>query len=234
MIPKQLLNSSKTTFKKSTKRVFWPWKWSKWYSQGPKIARKFRFLRSYINISSWKYTKNWGFKIKNYPETTSERLENHFQKVQKTGFLTLKMVKMKLSKDQNLTVNFDFRGHIATFGAENTPLIEPFKGREQCPNNFWKTPNQLSKSQKKRFFWPKKWSNHGYKFWKMAKISTKKLDFGGHQIIFLVNDTRKYWLSKFKNNAQTTLKQLRNKFGESQNLTKKYAPPPTTHHSRLF
>ena len=64
----------------------------------------------------------------------------------------------------------------------------------------------------------------------MAKISTKKLDFGGHQIIFLVNDTRKYWLSKFKNNAQTTLKQLRNKFGESQNLTKNtpHHLPPTT------
>ena len=60
----------------------------------------------------------------------------------------------------------------------------------------------------------------------MAKISLKNLDFGGHQIIFWVDTTRKYGPSESKNNAQTILKQLPNNFEKSQNLTKKYAPPP--------
>ena len=33
IMPKQLLNISKTTFKNPRKRLFWPWKWSKWPSQ---------------------------------------------------------------------------------------------------------------------------------------------------------------------------------------------------------
>ena len=67
----------------------------------------------------------------------------------------------------------------------------------------------------------------------MAKISPKNLDFGGHQIIFWVDTTRKYGPSESKNNAQTILKQLPNNFEKSQNLTKKYAPPPTTTHQPL-
>ena len=93
----------------------------------------------------------------------------------------------------------------------------------------------------------------------MVKISPKYLDFGGHQIIFWVDTTRKYGPSESKNNAQITFEQLQNNFQKvqkttflahkivkmtlseglnnfekSQNLTKKYAPPPptttTTHH----
>ena len=71
-------------------------------------------------------------RFKNYPQTTSEQLQNNFQKVQKTGFLTLKMVKMTRLEDQNLTINFDFRGHIATFGAINTPKREPFKAENNA------------------------------------------------------------------------------------------------------
>ena len=37
------------------------------------------------------------------------------------------MVKMTLSEGQILTLNFDFRGHISTFQAENTPKSGPFK-----------------------------------------------------------------------------------------------------------
>ena len=60
-------------------------------------------------------------KAKNDDQTTSELLQTNFQKVQKTGFLTLKMVKMTLSEAQILTYNFDFMGHITTFGAKSTP-----------------------------------------------------------------------------------------------------------------
>ena len=43
------------------------------------------------------------FKAKNDAQTTSEPLQTNFQKVQKTGFLTLKMGKMTLSEAQILT-----------------------------------------------------------------------------------------------------------------------------------
>ena len=58
--------------------------------------------------------------------------QNNFQKVQKTGFLTLKMVKMTLSEGQILTQNLDFRGHISTFRAENTAKIGSFKAKNNA------------------------------------------------------------------------------------------------------
>ena len=63
----------------------------------------------------------------------------------------------------------------------------------------------------------------------MAKISPKNVDFGGLENFFWADTTRKYGPSESKNNAQTILKQLPNNFEKSQNLTKKYAHPPTTH-----
>ena len=61
------------------------------------------------------------------------------QKVQKTTFLAFKMVKMTLSEGQILTQNFDFRGHISTFRAENTAKSGHFKAE----NNAQKTSEQL-------------------------------------------------------------------------------------------
>ena len=43
-MPEQLLNNSKTSFKKSKKRLFWPWKWSKWPSQRAKFWPKIFIL----------------------------------------------------------------------------------------------------------------------------------------------------------------------------------------------
>ena len=40
IVPNRLLNTSKSTFKKSRKRVFWPWKRSKWSSHRAKIWLK--------------------------------------------------------------------------------------------------------------------------------------------------------------------------------------------------
>ena len=58
--------------------------------------------------------------------------KNNFQIVQKTTFLTLKMVKMTLSEGQILTQNFDFRGQISTFRAENTPKSKFFKAKNNA------------------------------------------------------------------------------------------------------
>ena len=68
----------------------------------------------------------------NRVQSTSEQLQNNFQKPQKTTFLTLKMVKMTLSEGQILNQNFDFRGHISTFRAKNTTKIGPFKAENNA------------------------------------------------------------------------------------------------------
>ena len=57
------------------------------------------------------------------------------------------MVKMKLSEDQNLTVNFDFLGHIATFGAGNTPKSEPFKATKNAQTTSEKLQTDFQKVQ---------------------------------------------------------------------------------------
>ena len=47
-------------------------------------------------------------------------------------FFTRKPVKIALFEGPNLTINFDFRGHIATFRAENTPKSGPFKAKNNA------------------------------------------------------------------------------------------------------
>ena len=60
-LPKQFLNNSKISSKKSRKQLFWPTKWSKMTPQNRQneqnFDRKFQFLVSFINLSSWKYTQ---------------------------------------------------------------------------------------------------------------------------------------------------------------------------------
>ena len=56
--------------------------------------------------------------------------KKNFQKVKNSDFFTPNMVKMTLSEvseGQILNQNLDFRGHIQTFWAKNTPKIVPFK-----------------------------------------------------------------------------------------------------------
>ena len=61
-MPKQLLNNSKTPFKKSKKRVFWLRKWSNWPSKKTNIWPKtLSFWRSYINLWSRKLPQNCCF-----------------------------------------------------------------------------------------------------------------------------------------------------------------------------
>ena len=57
------------------------------------------------------------------------------------------------------------------------------------------------KKSKKHFFGPQNGQITGTNFEKMAKISPKNLDFGGHQKIFWVDTTRKYGPSESKINA---------------------------------
>ena len=62
-------------------------------------------------------------------QPTSKQLQTNFQNVQETSFLAPKIVKMTLSEGQILTQNFEFRDHISTFRAENTPKSKAFKAK---------------------------------------------------------------------------------------------------------
>ena len=86
------------------------------------------------------------------------------------------MVKMTPSEGQILTKNFILEV-IWTFRAENKPKNAPFKAKKQCPNNFWTTPKQLSKSPKNEFFGPENGQITATQFGK----SGRNFDFGGHQ-----------------------------------------------------
>ena len=77
--------------------------------------------------------KSVTFKAKNNTQTTSEQLQNNFQKVQKTTFLTLKLVKMALLKDQkNLPQNFIFGSHISTFRAKINAKCGSFEAKNDA------------------------------------------------------------------------------------------------------
>ena len=62
---------------------------------------------------------------------------------------------MTLPEGQILTENFDFRGHISTFRAENTPKNEPFKAKNNAQTTSEHPQNNFQKVQKTTFLAPK-------------------------------------------------------------------------------
>ena len=64
-------------------------------------------FRGHISTFQAKDTsESWAFNAKNDAQTTSKQLQTNFQKVQKTGFLAAKMVKMTPLRGPNLNVKF--------------------------------------------------------------------------------------------------------------------------------
>ena len=77
-----------------------------------------------------------------------------------------------------LTKNFDFRGHLSTFRAKNTPKSRPFEGEnnaqtlpKQVQNNFEKSRNRL--------FSPPKWSKMTPQIGQNEQIFDPKFLFAG-------------------------------------------------------
>ena len=107
------------------------------------------------------------------------------------------MVKMALSEGQNLTLNFDFRGHISTFRAENTRKKGLFKAKNNAQTPSEHLQNNFQKVQKTTFLDPK-----------MVKMTlskgqflTKKFDFRGQISTFWAENTPKSTSFEDKNNA---------------------------------
>ena len=62
------------------------------------------------------------------------------------------MVKMTLSEGPNLTSNFDFRGHVSTFRAKNTPKKWPFNAKTNAQTTSEQLQTNFQKPQEKGFF----------------------------------------------------------------------------------
>ena len=72
-------------------------------SEGQILTYNFDFRGHISPFRAENTSQSVAFKAKNDTQTTSELLQNNFQKVQKTTFLAPKMVKMTLSEGQILT-----------------------------------------------------------------------------------------------------------------------------------
>ena len=110
-------------------------------SEGKILAQKIDFRGHLSTFRAKNEPKSGPCKAKNDAQTTSEQLQTNFQKVQKTTFLTLKMVQMTLSEGKILAQKFDFRGHLSTFRAKNGPFKAKNNAQttsEQPQTNFQK------------------------------------------------------------------------------------------------
>ena len=93
-MPKQHLNISKTTFKKPRKRVFWPWKWSKWPSQRAKFWLKILSLEVIYRHFELKIHPKFGlFRLKIMPKQLLNSSKTTFKKSKKWHFGTPKWLK---------------------------------------------------------------------------------------------------------------------------------------------
>ena len=63
----------------------------------------------------------------------------------------MKLVKMTLSEGQILTYNFDFRGHISTFKAENKTKSGYFKAKNNAQITSKQLQTNFTKPQKTTF-----------------------------------------------------------------------------------
>ena len=104
---------------------------------------------------------------------------------------------MTLSEGQILTQNFDFRGHISTFRAENTPESEAFKAKNNAQTTSEQLQTNFQKVQKTTFLAPK--------MVKMTlsegQILTKNFDFRDQRSTFRAENTPKSRSFNAKNNA---------------------------------
>ena len=74
-------------------------------SEGQNLTLNFDFRVDILTFLAENTLKSGSFKAEHNAPPTSEHLQNNFDKVQKTTFLALKIIKMICSKDKNLAYN---------------------------------------------------------------------------------------------------------------------------------
>ena len=162
--PKQLLNISKTTFKKSKKWLFWPPKWSKWPSQRPKFWPKILILEVIYRPFDLKIQLKLGIlRPKIMPKQLLNNSKPTLKNPKKRVFWPWKWSKWpsqrakiwpKILILEVIYRPFELKIHL------KVDLLRPKTMPKQLLNNSKPT---FKKSQKP-IFWPQKWSNHGYQF----------------------------------------------------------------------
>ena len=75
----------------------------------------------------------------------------------------LKIDKLALSESPNLSLNLNFRSHISTFPAENTPKIGHLRKKNYALTTSGQLQNNFGIAQKMSFS-PTKLSKHGCRF----------------------------------------------------------------------
>ena len=165
-MPKQLLNS-KPTFKNPRKRGFFTLELVKMILSEGQIRHKILILEVIYIFRPKSTLEKGAFKTKNNAQTTAIHLQTNFQKPLKTGFLTLKMVRITLSEGQILSKFFFQRGRTSTFRPDNTtesgrPKIMPKQSLNNSKPHFKKSKKTLFRAQKR--------SNYGYQFWQKCRF----------------------------------------------------------------
>ena len=108
--------------------------------------------------------KSRPFEAENKAQTLPKQVQNNFEKVEKSTFLTPKMVK---NDPSNRPKWANFWPKILIFGVIYQPLelkIHPKVGlikAQTMPKHFPNKSKKTSKKSRKRFFLPPKWPNHG-------------------------------------------------------------------------
>ena len=123
-VQKQCLNNSWTSLKqlwKSTENDFFDPKMGKNYHiKSQNLTKNLDFRTHIWTFGAENTTKSGPFKAKNNAQILPEQLQNNFEKVEKTTFLTPKMVKTRVStlaKKVDFWVHFrDLSSNIALLG----------------------------------------------------------------------------------------------------------------------
>ena len=122
-MPKQFLNNSKTTLKRSSIRLFQPPNCQKVtiskVKNGSNFDRNLRFRGLLSTFSAENTPKRGTFQTKNNAQTIPKQLLNNFEKVQNTIFSTPKMAK---NDPSNRSKWLYFRRKISTFDVNYGPL----------------------------------------------------------------------------------------------------------------
>ena len=102
------------------------------FIESQNLAQNLNFIGHLSTFLAENTLKSGPSKSKNNAQTLLKLNQNHFEKVQKSTFSTPKMVENDHIMCQILTKNFDFRGHLSTFRAENTPKSWPSKSKNNA------------------------------------------------------------------------------------------------------
>ena len=76
-------------------------------SEGQFLTKNFDFRGHISTFQAESTPKSTSFKVKNIAQTTSEHLQNNFQKAQKTGFFYIKNGQNDLWEGKHLINNYD-------------------------------------------------------------------------------------------------------------------------------